>query len=86
MAATFRIEPELERLTRATGVRRLVADMHRVEFMDSSVLGLLLTTQQRLRADGIAFVVANPSDSVRRMLELTSAGDALSVGSWPPEA
>jgi len=84
MGATFQIEPELERLGRETGVGTLVADMGGVEFMDSSGLGLLLATQQRLRADGIRFAVANPSPSVRRMLELTGAGDELAVTSWPP--
>jgi anti-anti-sigma factor len=84
MAATFRIEPALEHLTRDADVRSLVVEMDGVEFMDSSGLGLLLATQERLRADGIRFLVANPSESVRRMLELTGAGDALSVVTWPP--
>jgi anti-sigma B factor antagonist len=79
MAATFRIEPELERLTRDTGVRALVVDMSGVEFMDSTVLGLLLATQQRLRSEGTTFLLANPSDGVRRILKLTGAGAALSV-------
>jgi anti-anti-sigma factor len=83
MAATFRIEPELERLTRDDEVRTLVADMEGVEFIDSSGLGLLLATEQRLRADGIRFVVANPSRGVRRMLELAGAGDDLAVIAWP---
>ena len=83
MAATFRIEPELERLTRDDEVRTLVADMEGVEFIDSSGLGLLLATEQRLRAEGIRFVVANPSHSVRRMLELAGASDDLAVIAWP---
>jgi anti-sigma B factor antagonist len=86
MAATFRIEPELERLTRDPAVRTLVADLDGVEFMDSSGLGLLLATEQRLRADGVRFVVANPSQSVRRMLELTGTGDELAVMTWPVTA
>jgi anti-sigma B factor antagonist len=86
MAATFRIEPELERLTREAGVRMLVVDMARVEFMDSSVLGLLLATQRRLEAEGIRFLLTNPSDSVRRILSLTGAGEALPVGTPPPDA
>jgi len=84
MPATFRIEPELERITRDTDVGTLVLDMDDVAFMDSSGLGLLLATQQRLQADGIRFLVANPSDSVRRVLELTHARDAVSVTPWPP--
>jgi anti-sigma B factor antagonist len=85
MAATFRLEPELERLTRDGDVSAVVIDMQDVEFMDSSALGLLLATQQRLRAEGIQFRVANPSGSVRRMLELTGVADALTVTRWPPD-
>jgi anti-anti-sigma factor len=86
MAATFRIEPELERLTRETGVRTLVVDMGGVEFMDSSVLGLLLAAKQRLQAEGIRFLLSDPSDSVRRMLQLTGAGDSLPVTTRRPDA
>jgi anti-anti-sigma factor len=85
MAATFRLEPELERLTREEDVSALVIDMQDVEFIDSSALGLLLATQQRLRAEGLRFLLANPSGSVRRMLELTGIADALPVTTWPPD-
>jgi anti-anti-sigma factor len=85
MTTTFRLEPELERLTRDADISALVVDMEGVVFMDSTVLGLLLATQQRLRAEGIRFLLANPSTSVRRMLELTGAGDALSVTTLPPD-
>lgn len=84
MATTFRLEPELERLSRDGDVSALVIDMQGVEFMDSSALGLLLVTQQRLRAEGIRFLLANPSGSVRRMLELTGVTDELTVTSRPP--
>jgi anti-sigma B factor antagonist len=85
MTTTFRLEPELERLTRDAEVRALVLDMNGVVFMDSTVLGLLLATHQRLRAEGIRFELANPSKSVRRMLELTGAGDALPVTTLPAD-
>jgi anti-anti-sigma factor len=84
MAATFRIEPVLERLTQDSDIGALVVDMNDVTFMDSTVLGLLLATQHRLRAEGTRFLVANPSDSVRRMLALTGAADALPVATWQP--
>jgi anti-sigma B factor antagonist len=83
MAATFTLEPALERLTRDRAARALVVDMAGVEFMDSSALGLLLTTQQRLQSEDVQFVVANPSTSVRRLLELTGAGDVLSIATKP---
>jgi anti-anti-sigma factor len=83
MPATFRLEPELERATRQPGVRSLVIDMGGVDFIDSAGLGLLLATHERLRADQIRFALANPSPSVRRMLELTGAGDTLAVTAAP---
>jgi anti-sigma B factor antagonist len=86
MAATFRLEPELERLSRDGDVAALVIDLEGVEFMDSSGLGLLLATQQRLGTEGVRFVLANPSDSARRMLQLTGVADALTVTAWPPAA
>ena len=79
MAATFTLEPELERLTRDTATSALVVDMHDVEFMDSSALGLLLATQQRLQTENVRFEIANSSTPVRRLLELTGAGDTRSI-------
>ena len=86
MATTFRLEPELERRSRDGDVAALVIDMQGVEFMDSSALGLLLATQERLRAEGIRFLLANPSGSVRRMLEVTGVTDELAVTTRPPGA
>ena len=79
MAATFTLEPELERLTRETAATALVLDMDGVEFMDSSALGLLLATQQRLQTEDVRFEVANPSTPVRRLLELTGTGGTLPI-------
>jgi anti-anti-sigma factor len=86
MAATFRLEPELERVSREGEVSALVIDLRGVEFMDSSALGLLLATQERLRAEGVGFQVANPSASARRLLELTGVANALTVTTQPPGA
>jgi anti-sigma B factor antagonist len=83
MAATFRLEPALERATQQPGVRGLVIDMSAVEFIDSAGLGLLLATHERLRAARIAFELANPSPNVQRMLELTGAGGTLAVTARP---
>jgi anti-sigma B factor antagonist len=86
LATTFWLEPELERLSRDDDVSALVIDMAGVGFMDSSALGLLLASQQRLRAEGIRFRLANPSGSVRRMLEFTGVTEELAVTTWPPGA
>src|SRR5918996_4134253 len=82
MAATFRLEPELERLTRGAGVDTLVLDVSGVEFMDSAALGLLIQTQQRLQGEGIRFLLANPPAGIQRILDVTGAGNELSVTPW----
>ena len=79
MAATFRLEPDLERISAEPGVRRLVIDLGDVEFIDSAGLGLLLATHERLRTDAVELQLANPSPSVRRMLELTGARPELPI-------
>jgi anti-anti-sigma factor len=84
MAATFRIEPELERLTRENEIHTLVIDVSGVQFMDSTALGLLLATQGRLQAAGIRFLLADPPAGIQRILDVTGAGEALSVTTWPP--
>jgi anti-anti-sigma factor len=83
MSATFRLEPELERLTQEPGVRELVLDTSGVEFIESAGLGVLLATRERLRAAGVRFVLASPSPAVRRILRLTGADDYLDVRAAP---
>jgi anti-sigma B factor antagonist len=83
MPATFRLEPELERLTQQPGVRSLVLDMGAVEFIDSAGLGALLASHDRLRAVGIRFVLTRPSPAVARILHLTGARDTLRVNGEP---
>jgi anti-sigma B factor antagonist len=83
VVSTFWLEPRLERLTRDADARALVVDMSGITFMDSSALGLLLAIQHRLQGEGMQLLVANPSPGVRRILELTGAGDALSLTDWP---
>jgi anti-anti-sigma factor len=80
MNATFGLEPELERIAGEPGVRTLVVDLGAVDFIDSAGLGLLLATHDRLRSDEIGFRLANPSASVRRLLQITGAGRELPVG------
>jgi anti-anti-sigma factor len=83
MPATFRLEPELERLTQQSGVRALVLDMGEVEFIDSAGLGVLLASHERLRAAGIRFDLTSPSRAVDRILQVTGAGESLGVSRGP---
>jgi anti-sigma B factor antagonist len=79
MSATFELEPALERLAAHEDTRTLVLDMGGVTFMDSSALGLVLSTEERSQAEDVRLVVAAPSRAVQRVLEVTGAGETLSI-------
>ena len=79
MPATFRLEPELERLLGEGDVRRLVLDLADVSFIDSAGLGALLSIRQRAEGLGIEMRLARPSAAVQRILALTGA-DAVFAG------
>jgi anti-anti-sigma factor len=70
MAATFKVEPELERLLGEQDVRRLDVDLGDVGFVDSAGLGLLLSIRERTRNLGIDMRLVRVSEPVRRILEI----------------
>jgi anti-anti-sigma factor len=71
MAATFRIEPELDRLLAGQRIHRLVIDVADVGFIDSAGLGALLSIRERTRQLGIEMTLVNESAPVRRILDLS---------------
>ena len=71
MAATFRVEPEVDRLLARHAVRRLVLDVADVGFIDSAGLGALLSIRERTKSLGIELALVNVSDPVRRILDLS---------------
>jgi anti-anti-sigma factor len=50
---------------------RVVVDMRRVTFMDSTGIGALVIGYNTARENGADFVVANPSSFVHRQLHIT---------------
>ena len=54
----------------ADNPERLVVDLERVEFIDSTALGVLVEARRRL-ADGTKFRLAAPGVEVRRALEIS---------------
>jgi anti-anti-sigma factor len=76
MAATFRLEPEIERAVDKDGVRRLVLDLGEVAFIDSAGLGALLSIRERTRSRGIEMRLTNVSPPARRLLELSGTDSA----------
>jgi anti-sigma B factor antagonist len=69
--------PELERnLSEIDGERpgRLLIDLSKVDFMDSTGLALLLRAQQAAQASGYELRLRPGSSQVQRLFELTGAG------------
>jgi len=77
MAASFKLEAQVEHLLAGHGVRRLVLDLADLNFVDSAGLGALLAIRDRARGLGIEMVLRNPSDPVRRILDLSGMGPVL---------
>ena len=61
----------------AHGDADVVVDLGAVTFIDSSGLRSLLTGQRSARAAGRGFRIADASDAVRRVLEITGVADVL---------
>lgn len=74
------LEPRLDALVaqdfrdqvtaRLVGRRRLVLDLHRVSFMDSSGLAALIAVMKRVPPEGTLRLAA-PTETVRALLKLT---------------
>lgn len=58
--------------------QRVDVDMAAVQFIDSTVIGALITARNTATASGRQLVVTNPSRTARRVLDITGVLDALS--------
>ena len=73
MVATFKLEPEVDRLLAETRIRRLVVDLAETRFIDSAGVGALLSIRERTKQLGVELTLANIPDPVQRVLDLTGA-------------
>lgn len=62
-----------------TPLDRIVVDMSGVEFVDSSGLRVLIEAHQATDRRGAALVLAEPSDAVVRLLQISGVDDYLNV-------
>ena len=85
MAAAEEVRARLAALT-AGHRARIVLDLTRVTFMDSSTLREFLRAELALRACGGCLVLASPTRPVMRLLSLTRATELLSVVDSLPQA
>jgi anti-sigma B factor antagonist len=70
----------------ADGIRHIIADLHDVEFLDSSALAALVGSLKRIRAqDGSLVLVAN-TDRILRIFRITGLIRAFTLHQSIPEA
>jgi anti-anti-sigma factor len=73
--------PELDEAVRAAARDASVVaiDLSEVSFLDSSGLRVIVAAQQELEGNGVGLVISNPSDSVRRVLEISGLSQHFDV-------
>lgn len=59
--------------------RKLTLDLSRVEFMDSSGLGLILGRFNKASDIGTEFTLLNPADSVRKILDVAGIARMIKI-------
>lgn len=78
LATTPRLAAALTEVARGDHAR-IVLELQRLTFMDSTGLGLIVRTDQEGRAAGRPLVLRHPQQQVRRLLELSDTLDRLTV-------
>ena len=59
--------------------RKLTLDLSRVEFMDSSGLGLILGRFNKASEIGTEFTLLNPADNVRKILDVAGIARMIKI-------
>ena len=62
-----------------TRKRKVVLDLHDVDFMDLHGLGVIMRATRQARSDGGSFALARPAHCVRRLVELVHAEKEIPV-------
>jgi anti-sigma B factor antagonist len=79
--------PDLDSaFTEVRGEQRVLADLDRVSFMDSTALGLIVRALRELDEVGVELRVVLPSGSARRIFEITALDRVLPVAATRQEA
>ncbi len=74
-----------EELARVDGIPLVVVDLRKLEFIDSTGLGVLVKTHQRMSDAGRRLVLVDAEGQVRRLLALTGLSDQLTIVSDPDD-
>jgi anti-anti-sigma factor len=77
MAATFTVEPTLERLVETRDLHLATLDLSALTFIDSVGLGVVLRLAGELETRGIALRIVPGPPEVQQVFEMTGVADAL---------
>ena len=77
MAATFTIEPALERAIEIPGLCRVTLDLSSVTFIDSTGIGVVLWLVAELDSRGVPMRIVPAPPEVQRVFESVGLADAL---------
>jgi anti-anti-sigma factor len=77
MAATFTVEPALERALEDPGVSALTLDLSNVDFIDSTGIGVLFRVEAEARSRGVALAIVPGPREVQRVFEIAGLSESL---------
>jgi anti-anti-sigma factor len=80
MAATFTVEPALERLLDEPGLETLALDLSDLRFVDSTGVGVIVRLADETRERGIDLTIAPGPPEVQRVFEVSGLVDVLPFG------
>jgi anti-anti-sigma factor len=83
MQTTFTVEPALERALQTPDLRRIELDLHRLHFIDSVGMGVIVRLHAEARQRGVEFQLRRGPPPVHRVFEKSGLADALPFS--PPD-
>jgi anti-anti-sigma factor len=83
MQATFTVEPALERAFQTPGLRRIDLDLRRLNFIDSTGMGVIVRLHTEARQRGIELQLRRGPAPVHRVFEKSGLADTLPFS--PPD-
>ena len=73
------IREEIDRLLYSCRPQKLILDLGRTDFMDSSGLGLILGRMRKCEEAGIGFCLVNPTPPICKILKLAGVESRLEI-------
>ena len=77
MAATFTVEPALEKLLDDPGLEALTLDLSSLQFIDSTGIGVLVRMSDEAQRRGVELAITPGRPEVQRVFEVAGLDDVL---------